>query len=130
VPDRHERKENDMKRTIGAIALIGGVMATAAAMALAGTAAFAGTNAVESSQKRIHAEWDRSRAQGGYGVPLTAIPAAIASAFTGKDSAVTASRALSSQDNFTAPDESRGGDLTGHWVNKYSTGRAYDHAER
>ncbi|MEE8454117.1 MAG: hypothetical protein V3R90_05075 [Limibaculum sp.] len=101
-----------MKSTIGAIALIGGVMATAAAIALAGTTAFAGTNAVESAQKRIHAEWDKSRAQGGYGVSLTA------------------SQPISSQVTFTAPDESRSGRLTGHWVDKYRTGRAYDRAER
>ncbi len=119
-----------MKRTIGAIALIGGVMATAAAIALAGTAAFAGTNAVESAQKRIHAEWDKSRAQGGYGFPLIAIPTAIASAFTGKDSAVTAGRTISSHDAFAVPDESRSGSHTGHWANKYRTGRARDHAER
>ncbi len=48
-----------MKKVLGAIAVT-------AAM-LASTAAFAGTNAVESSQKRIHAEWDKIRAQGGGG---------------------------------------------------------------
>ncbi len=119
-----------MKSTIGAIALIGGVMATAVAIALAGTTAFAGTNAVESSQKRIHAEWDKSRAQGGYGFPLTAIPAAIARAFTGKDSAVTASPTIASQVTFTAPAEPRSGHLSGHWVDNYRTDRARDHAER
>ncbi len=73
-----------MKSTIGAIALIGGVMATAAAVALTGSAAFAGTNAVESSQKRIHAEWDKIRAQRG----------------RGKDTAVT-SQAADTRKNFT-----------------------------
>ena len=101
-----------MKSTIGAIALIGGVMATAAAIALAGTTAFAGTNAVESAQKRIHAEWDKSRAQGGYGVSLTASPT------------------IASQVTFTAPAEPRSGHLSGHWVDNYRTDRARDHAER
>ena len=101
-----------MKSTIGAIALIGGVMATAAAIALAGSTAFAGTNAVESAQKRIHAEWDKSRAQGGYAVSLTASPT------------------IASQVTFTAPAEPRSGRLSDNWVNKYRIDRAHDHAER
>ena len=68
--------------------IVGAIVATA--ITLTASTAFAGTNAVESAQKRIHAEWDKSRAQGGYGFPLTAIPAAIASAvnsaITGEDS--------------------------------------------
>ncbi len=104
-----------MKSTIGAIALIGGVMATAAAIALAGSTAFAaGTNAVESAQNRIHAEWDRIRAQRD----------------SGKDSAVTASRTIASQVTFTAPAEPRSGRLSGHWIDNYRIDRARDHAER
>ncbi len=109
--------EIDMKSTIGAIALIGGVMATAAAVALTGSAAFAGTNAVESSQKRIHAEWDKIRAQRG----------------RGKDTAVT-SQAADTRKNFTGissvfgPSGTRYGN--GAWSGNYHTFRQRDHAER
>ncbi len=64
--------------------IVGAIVATA--IALTASTAFAGSTAAESSHKSVRAEWAKSQAQGGYGFPLTAIPAAIADAVTGKDS--------------------------------------------
>ncbi len=68
--------------------IVGAIVTTA--IALTASTAFAGSTAAESSHKSVRAEWAKSQAQGGYGFPLTAIPAAIAdavnSAFTGEDS--------------------------------------------
>ncbi len=68
--------------------IVGAIVATA--ITLTASTAFAGSTAAESSHKSVHAEWAKSQAQGGYGSPLTAIPAAIASAvnsaITGEDS--------------------------------------------
>ena len=50
---------------------------TATAIILGAGTAFAGSSSAPNSLKIIHAEWDKSRAQGGYGFPLTAIPVAI-----------------------------------------------------
>ncbi len=110
-----------MKKVLGAIAITAAMLAT--------TAAFAGTNAVESAQKRIHAEWDKSRAQGGYGFPLTAIPAAIASAFTGKDSAVTAGQRGTAMTDFTGLGEQRRDQPADRWDGPRPSGRAHDRAE-
>jgi len=65
-----------MKKIVGVL--------TATAIALSASAAVAGATAAESSFKKVHAEWDKSHAQGGYGFPLTAIPMAIANTITGK----------------------------------------------
>jgi len=71
-----------MLKVLGAI--------TATAIVLGASTAFAGSSAAPNSLVRVHAEWAKSRAQGGYGFPLTAVPVAIGeaigSAFTGKDS--------------------------------------------
>ena len=66
-----------MLKVLGAI--------TATAIALGASTAFGETMAAD-SHKAVRAEWAKNQAQGGYGFPLTTIPAAIASAFTGKDS--------------------------------------------
>ncbi len=93
-----------MKSTLGAIALIGGVMATAAAIALAGSTAFAET-AVDDQRARLAILW-------------------------GQDKAVTASRTVSSVANFTAPDELRSGHTTGQWAGNYGAGRVEHPAGR
>ncbi len=93
-----------MKNTIGAIALIGGVMATAAAIALAGTTAFAET-AVDDQRARLAILW-------------------------GQDKVVSASRTISSVANFTAPDDSRSENATGLWAGNYRAGRVHPPAGR
>ncbi len=93
-----------MKSTIGAIALIGGVMATAAAIALAGTAAFAETTADE-QRARLAILW-------------------------GQDKAGTTSRTASSLPNFATPDELRSGHTTGQWAGNYGAGRVHPPAGR
>jgi hypothetical protein len=50
---------------------------TATAIILGAGTASAGSAVAENSLKRVHAEWAKSHAQGGYGFPLTAIPVAI-----------------------------------------------------
>jgi hypothetical protein len=71
-----------MLKVLGAI--------TATAIVLGASTASAGSSAAPNSLVRVHAEWAKSRAAGGYGFPLTAVPIAIgetiSSAFTGKDS--------------------------------------------
>jgi hypothetical protein len=59
---------------------------TATAIALTAATAFAGSTAAPNSLKKVHAEWAKSRAQGGYGFPLVAVPMAIANAIAGKPS--------------------------------------------
>jgi hypothetical protein len=63
---------------------------TATAIILGAGTAFAGSSAAPNSLKKVHAEWAKSRAQGGYGFPLTAIPVAVgetvSSAINGGDS--------------------------------------------
>ena len=93
-----------MKSTIGAIALIGGVMATAAAIALSGTAAFAET-AGENQRAHLASLW-------------------------GQDKVVSANRTISSQVTFTAPDDSRSGHATGLWAGNYRAGRVHSPAGR
>jgi hypothetical protein len=93
-----------MKRTIGAIALVGGVMAAATAIALAGSTAFA-ENRVDEQRAQLAKLW-------------------------GRDSAVTASQTATATMNSTAPDEQRRGYPTGDWADKHRTGRAHDRAER
>jgi len=53
---------------------------TAAAIVLGAGTAFAGSSAAPNSLKRVHAEWARVHADGGYGFPLTAVPIAIGEA--------------------------------------------------
>ena len=67
-----------MKKIAGAL--------TATAIALTGANAFAGSSAAPNSLRKIHAEWAKSRAQGGYGFPLVAVPMAIADTIAGKPS--------------------------------------------
>ena len=64
--------------------IVGAIVATA--LTLTASTAFAGSTVAENSHKAVRAEWAKSQAQGGYGFHLTAIPAAIVGAFTGKDS--------------------------------------------
>ena len=63
-----------MKKIFGAL--------TTTAIALTAGAAFAGATVAEGSHLTVRAEWARSQAKGGYGFPLTAIPLAVADAFT------------------------------------------------
>jgi hypothetical protein len=65
-----------MKKIAGAL--------TATAIALTAATAFASSSAAPNSLKKIHAEWAKSRAQGGYGFPLVAVPMAIANTMAGK----------------------------------------------
>jgi hypothetical protein len=60
-----------------------GILA-ATAITLTAAPAFAGAEVAENAHKTVRAEWAKSRAQGGYGFPLTAIPMAIARTFTGQ----------------------------------------------
>ncbi len=98
-----------MKKVLGAIAITAAMFAT--------TAAFAGDNAIGSSQKRMHAEWDKSRAQGGWG----------------RDTA-GASQAADTRKNFTGVSSIFGPSGThygnGAWSGNYYTFRERDHAER
>ncbi len=86
-----------MKSTIGAIALIGGVIATAAAIALAGTAAFAESTADEQRPRLAN--------------------------LRGQDKAVTASQTVSPPVTITAPDEPRSAPRTGAWAGNHGAGR-------
>ncbi len=51
-----------MKSTIGAIALVGGVIATAAAIALAGSTAFAGENRMDEQRAELAKLWGKDSA--------------------------------------------------------------------
>ena len=93
-----------MKRTIGAIALVGGVMAAATAIALAGSTAFAEEAVVEQ-----RARLDK---------------------LSGKGTTVAASQTATATMNSTGPDGQRRGYPTGDWADKHRTGRAHDRAER
>ncbi|MHA1527636.1 MAG: hypothetical protein ACTSVG_01345 [Alphaproteobacteria bacterium] len=53
---------------------------TATAIILGAGTAFAGSSAAPNSHKKVRAEWAMSRAQGGYGFPLTSVPIAIGEA--------------------------------------------------
>jgi len=93
-----------MKKTIGAIALAGGVFASAAAIALAGTTAFAET-AVDDQRARLAILW-------------------------GQDKAATASRSAASLTTLTAPKDPRGEQATGIWAGNHAAGRVHPPAGR
>jgi hypothetical protein len=94
-----------MKSTIGAIALIGGVMATAAAIALAGTTAFAGDDRVVEQRAQLAKLW-------------------------GRDSAVTARQTATATMNVTGLDERRGDRLADRWAEEHDTFREHIQPER
>jgi len=106
VPDRRKNGlEIDMKSTIGAIALIGGIIATAAAIALAGTTAFAGDDRVVEQRAQLARLW-------------------------GKDSAVTARQTATATMNFTGLDAQRRDQLADRWAEDHRTFREHTRAER
>ena len=88
-----------MKSTIGAIALVGGVIATTAAIALAGSTAFAETTAYDQS-KRLAKLWSQDTA--------------------------AASQTADTRKNFTGISSSRRHETTGAWARKFPPGRAHD----
>ena len=61
---------------------------------------------------------------------MTAIPAALASAFTGKDGAVTAGQRATAMTDFTGLGEQRRDQPADRWTEGQRTGRAHDRAER
>ena len=93
-----------MKSTIGAIALIGGVLTTAAAIALAGSAAFA-ENRMDEQRAELAKLW-------------------------GKDSAATASQTATATMNFTGISQQRRDNLTRRWPEDHRPDRQRDRADR
>ena len=65
-----------MKKIVGALA--------ATAIALTAATALAGSSSAPNAHKKVRAEWAKSRAQGGYGFPLVAVPNAIARTLAGE----------------------------------------------
>ncbi len=93
-----------MKSTIGAIALIGGVMASAAAVALAGSTAFAET-AADEQRARLAILW-------------------------GQDKAATTNRTADTRANFTGVGSGLSFGITNQWAGNYRAGRVEPPAGR
>ena len=94
-----------MKSTIGAIALVGGVIATAAAIALAGSTAFAGENRMDEQRAELAKLW-------------------------GKDTAVADRQIATTRTDFTGISQQRRDNLTRRWPEDHRPDRQRDRADR